>query len=70
MSDVMSMGSDIESEFEFRDFEKQEEENKTTIRKRFGLLAGKQPASALIAKINRGKIDKPPLHIGKVITST
>lgn len=44
MSDNISVGSGPESEFEFDDFEKNEE-GKSSIRKRFGQISGKKPAS-------------------------
>ncbi len=47
MSDAMSMDSGPDSEFEYEDLNKKEEQK--SVRKRFGQLSGRRPAANLIA---------------------
>ena len=56
--------------FEFDDFEKNSSANNNgLIRKKFGTISGRKPASALMAKINRVQDgSKPPTHLGKMFS--
>ena len=76
MSDLQSMESGNESDYRdgFEDFESNtKEEKKVNLRKKFGLMSGRQPATVLMANLKKAQSEKsgmPPLHLGKMYPSS